>query len=67
MSALEPLIEGYLSYLTQVRRLRPRTVIDVRCTLRRAVAGLDRLCSGVPLWHARLDVKDSPNFPGCVN
>jgi integrase/recombinase XerD len=54
MSALEPVIEGYLRYLSEVGRLRARTVTDVRCTLKRAVAGLDRLRPGVPLWQVRL-------------
>ena len=33
---LDPWIEGYLTYLLEVRRQTPRTVIDVRSTLRRA-------------------------------
>jgi hypothetical protein len=36
MSTLDPLIEGYLRYLAEVGRKAPRTVIDVRCTLKRA-------------------------------
>jgi hypothetical protein len=35
-AAMDPLIEGYLSYLDKVGRKTPRTIIDVRCTLRRA-------------------------------
>ena len=35
---LDPLIAGYLSYLEKVSRKSPRTIVDVRCTLRRAVA-----------------------------
>ena len=34
MNRLDPLIEGYLDYLLQVGRKAPRTVTDVRCTLR---------------------------------
>ncbi len=49
---MDPVIEGYLSYLLKVGRKKPRTVIDVRCTLRRA---LSRLRGGVPLWHLRLE------------
>jgi integrase/recombinase XerD len=48
---MDPLIEGYLSYLDKVGRKTPRTIIDVRCTLRRAIAGLR---AGVPLWHMEL-------------
>ena len=35
---MDPLIEGYLSYLDKVGRKTPRTIIDVRCTLRRAMS-----------------------------
>lgn len=56
MTPLDPLIEGYLAYLANVGRKVPRTVIDVRCTLRRAVTGLDTIHPGVALW--RLDLED---------
>jgi site-specific recombinase XerD len=49
---MDPLIEGYLSYLAKVGRKTPRTIIDVRCTLRRALAGVR---SGLPLWHVALE------------
>jgi len=49
---MDPLIEGYLSYLDKVGRKTPRTIIDVRCTLRRALSGLRQ---DIPLWHLRLD------------
>jgi len=49
--SLDPLIEGYLSYLDKVGRKTPRTIIDVRCTLRRAVAGVG---GEVPLWRVAL-------------
>ena len=49
---MDPLIEGYLSYLAKVGRKTPRTIIDVRCTLRRAIAGL---ASDVPLWQLKLE------------
>jgi len=48
---MDPLIEGYLSYLDKVGRKTPRTIIDVRCTLRHAIAGIGR---EVPLWHLEL-------------
>jgi len=48
---MDPLIEGYLSYLDKVGRKTPRTIIDVRCTLRRALAGVR---PEVPLWHLEL-------------
>ena len=40
LAPLDPLIEGYLSYLDKVGRKTPRTIVDVRCTLRRAVTAL---------------------------
>jgi site-specific recombinase XerD len=50
-----PVIEGYLSYLDKVGRKTPRTIVDVRCTLRRAIAGLDRIRPGVDLWRLPLE------------
>lgn len=55
MDQLDPLIEGYLSYLADVGRKVPRTVIDVRCTLRRATADLEVIRPGVPLWKRPLE------------
>ncbi|NJO12117.1 MAG: tyrosine-type recombinase/integrase [Gammaproteobacteria bacterium] len=56
MSApLDPLIEGYLSYLAKVGRKTPRTIVDVRCTLRRALAGLTCRRPAVELWRLSLE------------
>jgi site-specific recombinase XerD len=55
MNALDPLIEGYLSYLDKVGRKTPRTIVDVRCTLRRAIAGLEQIRPGVDLWRLGLE------------
>jgi site-specific recombinase XerD len=55
MKALDPLIEGYLSYLADVGRKSPRTVIDVRCTMNRLVRAMGEFCPGVAPWHARLE------------
>jgi site-specific recombinase XerD len=52
---LDPLIEGYLSYLDKVGRKTPRTIIDVRCTLRRAIHGLERIRPNVDLWRLSLE------------
>jgi site-specific recombinase XerD len=49
---LDPVIDGYLSYLATVGRKTPRTIIDVRCTVRHAIAGLP---PDVPLWHLTLE------------
>lgn len=55
MRKQDPLIEGYLGYLAEVGRKSPRTVIDVRCTLGRAVEGLAQFKPGVPLWRLELE------------
>jgi hypothetical protein len=54
-AAMDPLIEGYFSYLDKVGRKTPRTIVDVRCTLRRAITGLERVRPGVALWHLKLE------------
>lgn len=51
---LDPWLEGYLAYLLEVSRKSPRTVSDVRCTLKRAVEGLARLRPGTALWELEL-------------
>lgn len=48
---LDALIEGYLDYLTHVRRQAPRTVTDVRCTMRRVCETMSRSRPDVPLWQ----------------
>ena len=52
---MDALIEGYLSYLDKVGRKTPRTIIDVRCTLRRAIEGLAQIRPNVDLWHLSLE------------
>jgi site-specific recombinase XerD len=54
-TAMDPMVEGYLSYLDKVGRKVPRTIVDVRCTLRRAMDGLERVRPGVELWHLQLE------------
>lgn len=54
-ATMDPLIEGYLNYLDKVGRKTPRTIVDVRCTLRRAIQGLERVRPGVELWHLQLE------------
>lgn len=74
MGEHNPLIEGYLGYLAEVSRKSPRTVIDVRCTLRRAVAGLGRVRPGIPLWRLELedylrwieDEREAGRTPSCL-
>jgi integrase/recombinase XerD len=52
---MDPLIEGYLGYLDKVGRKTQRTIIDVRCTLRRAIARFEAARPGVALWHLQLE------------
>lgn len=55
MNTLDPLLEGYLSYLRDVGRKAPRTVIDVRCTLKRAADAFASRRPEVPLWKLTLE------------
>ena len=52
---LDPWIEGYLDYQLKVRRLTPRSVVDVRCTLRRTVLMLEQIRPGALLWQVSLE------------
>lgn len=52
--ALDPLIEGYLAYLTDVARKAAGTIRDVRCTLRRVSQTMERLAPDRPLWKLEL-------------
>jgi len=52
---LDPWIEGYLDYQLKVRRLRPRSIVDMRCTLKRAVQKLGLLRPSVALWKLTLE------------
>jgi integrase/recombinase XerD len=52
---LDPWIEGYLDYQLKVRRLTPRSIVDIRCTLRRAVVMLEEIRPGVLLWKLTLE------------
>jgi site-specific recombinase XerD len=55
ISKMDPLMQGYLTYLDKVGRKTERTVIDVRCTLRRALKSLGHIRPGVELWHLKLE------------
>ncbi len=52
---LDAWIEGYLSYLRDVRRMSPRTVVDVRCTLKKVSGFMAQARPGTPLWKLTLD------------
>ncbi len=52
--SLDPLMEGYLEYLSDVARKARGTVRDVRCTLRRVSQVMERLAPQRPLWKLGL-------------
>ncbi len=52
---LDPWVEGYLNYLGDVRRMSPRTVIDVRCTLKKVSEFMAKSRPQTPLWKLTLD------------
>lgn len=52
---LDPWIEGYLAYLTDVRRQSAATIRDVRCTFRQVSRAMSRIRPGVPLWQLSLN------------
>jgi len=52
---LDALTEGYLGYLRDVSRKAPRTVVDVRCTLRRVMGVMATKHPDQPLWKLPLE------------
>ncbi len=54
LARLDPWIEGYLAQLLAVRRQAPRTVADVRCTLKRASQAFAATHPGRALWELEL-------------
>jgi integrase/recombinase XerD len=54
-TTLDPWIEGYLDYQLKVRRLTPRSIVDMRCTLKRAVETMQQIRPAVPLWKLTLE------------
>lgn len=55
MSKLDPLVEGYLEYVRDVKRNAAGTLRDVRCTFNKAIEAMKRIRPGVPLWKLRLE------------
>jgi integrase/recombinase XerD len=52
---LDPWVEGYLDYLTEVKRNSPGTVKDVRCTFRRVTGMMAGIRPNVALWDLSLE------------
>ena len=51
---LDPLMEGYLEYMTTVERRAAGTVKDIRCTLRRVSTAMAERHPDKPLWERKL-------------
>jgi len=52
---LDPWVEGYLEYQRTVRRLAPRSIVDMRCTLKRVAQAMAQARPGVALWKLALE------------
>lgn len=52
---LDPWVESYLTYQRDVRRMQPRTLVDLRCTLRKVSTALAVRHGPTPLWKLRLE------------
>ena len=55
ITTLDPWIEGYLEFQRTVRRLAPKSIVDKRCTLKRAVAAMAETRPNMPLWKLTLE------------
>ena len=51
---LDPWIEGYLDYLRDVRKLKPTSIRDFRCALRRVAQFMEKRRPGTPMWKCTL-------------
>ncbi len=51
----DPVTMGFLEYLAQVRRLAPRSIVDMRCTYRQVLSIMHRIRPGVELWRLSFD------------
>jgi site-specific recombinase XerD len=54
LSKLDPLMEGYLEYMTTVERRAAGTIKDIRCTLRRVSEAMAQHHPDKPLWELKL-------------
>ncbi len=55
MTKLDALMEGYIAYKTDVVRLAPGTIRDLRCTLKRASLAMSKIVPDTPLWRCCLE------------
>ena len=53
--SFDPWIQGYLDYLKTVRRLAAQSIVDKRCTLKRALETMAPIRPGTPLWKLTLE------------
>lgn len=74
MRRLDPMLEGYLAYVRDVGRKSPRTVVDMRCTFKRASEALAQSHPDVPMWKLTLpdllrwldEERESGRRPSCI-
>ena len=52
---IDPWLEGYLSYQRDVRRMSHRTIVDLRCTLKKVSGVMEVARAGTPLWKLSLE------------
>jgi len=50
-----PLIDGYLSYIKDVKRLSKRTVVDIRCTFKKVNEIIKEIRPNQQMWELTLD------------
>jgi site-specific recombinase XerD len=47
--------KGFLEYSSKVRRLAPRSVVDMRCTFRQVLSIMAKIRPGIELWRLSFD------------
>jgi site-specific recombinase XerD len=51
----DPLYTGYYSYLEDIKRLKHRSITDIKCTLNGAIEGIQKIRPGKELWEATFE------------
>jgi len=52
---LDSLVQGYLEYLKEIKRLAHRTIVDVKCTVLKVMEKTKKIRPGKQLWELSLD------------
>jgi site-specific recombinase XerD len=74
-SEFDPVTEGYLEYVEAVRKLRHRTITDMKCTYRKLAAYVENNRPGEMIWQLNLDgyimwvgeARNQGKKPKCLN